>query len=393
MALTAAEPYRLATRGQKKLLERSFVWYKTGVVSATPVEETLDQALAREAAKLDGRRARGDKTREAILAHAVQIASQEGLEGLSIGRLAGDLGVSKSGLFAHFGSKIELQLATVDAARHIFIEEVIGGSRTTSGIGGLIALTDAWLDYMRSDVFSGGCFFAAASLEFDGRPGPVRDRIASMMGEWLLALEATIQDAQAAGELAEDVDPEQLAFEINALGQGANWAHQLYRDDAAFERARAAIGRAVSEKQRLPLLPGTDDGAARRTLRDQIAKLERELAALFVSAYPRRELDWQVSSPGGPRLLDVGDLEALRDELAARVEEARHELTARAEGEQAGRGRIEALVADPGSHKWERVSNEEIGEPGCKYYHSTPRLGLIGMLMGWWRVKISSGCP
>ena len=393
MALTAAEPYRLATRGQKKLLERSFVWYKTGVVSATPVEETLDQALAQEAAKLDGRRARGDKTREAILAHAVQIASQEGLEGLSIGRLAGDLGVSKSGLFAHFGSKTELQLATVDAARHIFIEEVIGGSRTTSGIGGLIALTDAWLDYMRSDVFSGGCFFAAASLEFDGRPGPVRDRIASMMGEWLLALEATIQDAQAAGELAEDVDPEQLAFEINALGLGANWAHQLYRDDAAFERARAAIGRAVSEKQRLPRLPGTDDGAARRTLRDQIAKLERELAGLFVSAYPRREVDWQVSSPGGPRLLDVGDLEALRDELATRVEEARHELTARAEAEQAGRGRIEALVADPGSHKWERVSNEEIGEPGCKYYHSTPRLGLIGMLMGWWRVKISSGCP
>jgi len=369
------------------------VWYKTGVVSATPVEERLDQALAQEAAKLDGRRARGEKTRDAILAHAVQIASQEGLEGLSIGRLATDLGVSKSGLFAHFGSKTELQLATVDAARHIFIEEVIGGSRTTAGIGGLIALTDAWLDYMRADVFRGGCFFAAASLEFDGRPGPVRDRVASMMGEWLLALEAAIQDAQAAGELAEDVDPEQLAFEINALGQGANWAYQLYRDEAAFERARAAIGRAVSEKQRLPLLPGTDDGAARRTLRDQIAKLERELAGLFVSAYPRRELDWQVSSPGGPRLLDVGDLEALRDELASRVEEARRALTVRSKAEEAGRGRIEALVSDPGSHKWERVSNEEIGEPGCKYYHSTPRLGIVGMLMGWWRVKISSGCP
>lgn len=369
------------------------MWYKTGVVSATPVEETLDRTLAAEAKRPDGRRARGEKTREAILAQAVQIASQEGLEGLSIGRLASDLGVSKSGLFAHFGSKTELQLATVDAARQIFIEEVIGGSRTTAGIGGLIALTDAWLDYMRSDVFSGGCFFAAASLEFDGRPGPVRDRVASMMGEWLLALEATIQDAQAAGELAEDVDPEQLAFEINALGQGANWAYQLYRDDAAFERARAAIAKAVSEKQRLPLLPGTDDGAARRTLRDQIAKLERELAGLFVSAYPRRELDWQVSSPGGPRLLDVGDLEALRDQLAERVEEARRELSARAESEETGRGRIEALVADPGSHKWERVSNEEIGEPGCKYYHSTPRLGLVGMLMGWWRVKISSGCP
>jgi hypothetical protein len=89
----------------------------------------------------------------------------------------------------------------------------------------------------------------------------------------------------------------------------------------------------------------------------------------------------------------VGDLEALRDELASRVEEARRALTVRSKAEEAGRGRIEALVSDPGSHKWERVSNEEIGEPGCKYYHSTPRLGIVGMLMGWWRVKISSGCP
>jgi AcrR family transcriptional regulator len=342
---------------------------------------------------VDGRRARGEKTRDAILARAVQIASQDGLEGLSIGRLATDLGVSKSGLFAHFGSKTELQLATVDAARHIFIHEVIGGSHAASGIGGLIGLTDSWLDYMRDDVFRGGCFFAAASLEFDGRPGPVRDRVAAMMGEWLMALEAAIQDAQDAGELAPDLDSEQLAFEINALGQGANWAHQLYGDDAAFERARAAIRRAVSEKQRLPVLPAVDEGAARRTLRDQIAKLERELAALFVSARPRGELNWQVSSPGGPRLLHVGDLEALRDELAVRVEDARRELASRAGSEQAGRAQIEALVSDPGSHKWERVSNDDIGEPGCKYYHSTPRLGLVGMLMGWWRVKISSGCP
>jgi AcrR family transcriptional regulator len=373
------------------------VWYNADIMRATEAEETLVAALdalpGAEASVVDGRRARGEKTRDAILAHAVQIASEEGLEGLSIGRLAGDLGVSKSGLFAHFGSKLELQLATVDAARHIFLEEVIGRRRMGAGVEGLIGLTDSWLDYMRSDVFRGGCFFAAASLEFDGRPGPVRDRVASMMGEWLLALEAAIQDAQDSGELEPAVDSEQLAFEINALGQGANWAYRLYADDAAFERARAAIRRAVSEKQRLPVLPDVDEGAARRALRDQIAKLERELAALFVSARPRGELDWQVSSPGGPRLLDVGDLEALRDELAVRIEDVRRELASRADGEAAGRERIEALVADPGSHKWERVSNDEIGEPGCKYYHSSPRLGLIGMLMGWWRVKISSGCP
>src|SRR5688572_21054204 len=135
----------------------------------TPVEDTLatldTSVRIEEPVAVDGRRARGEKTRDAILARAVQIASQEGLEGLSIGRLATDLGVSKSGLFAHFGSKTELQLATVDAARHIFIHEVIGGSRAGSGIGGLIGLTESWLDYMRSDVFRGGCFFAAASLE------------------------------------------------------------------------------------------------------------------------------------------------------------------------------------------------------------------------------------
>ena len=377
------------------------MWYKSGTMRGTSEREServLVEALAGAPTfvepAVDGRRARGEKTRDAILARAVQIASQEGLEGLSIGRLATDLGVSKSGLFAHFGSKTELQLATVDAARQIFIDEVIGGSRAGSGIGGLIGLTDAWLDYMRDDVFRGGCFFAAASLEFDGRPGPVRDGVAAMMGEWLMALEAAIQDAQDAGELAPDLDSEQLAFEIHSLGQGANWAFQLYGDDAAFERARAAIGRAVSEKQRLPVLPDVDEGAARRTLRDQIAKLERELATLFASARPREELDWQVSSPGGPRLL-----RRRRPRGAARrARGARRGMRAASSPPVPVRSRpaaaqIEALVADPGSHKWERVSNDDIGEPGCKYYHSTPRLGLVGMLMGWWRVKISSGCP
>jgi AcrR family transcriptional regulator len=353
-----------------------------------------------EVEKTDGRRARGDRTRQAILDRAVQIASEEGLEGLSIGRLAGDLGVSKSGLFAHFGSKTDLQLATIDVAREIFIQEVIWGSRTESAGGGLLSLVDAWLSYMEREVFSGGDFFAAASTEFDSRPGPVRDSIASMMGEWLLALEAAIQDAQDAGELPAIIDSEQLAFEINSIGMGANWAFQLYRDEAAFERAREAIRQRVSvpapkgsRSRAVPARKAPDEGAARRSLRNQIAKLERELAALFADAYPRRGIEWQVSSPGGPRVLDVGDLEALRDELAARVEDARRELRERGKGEAKNRERIEALTADPASFKWERVSNADIGEPGCKYWHSTPRLGMVGMLMGWWRVKISSGCP
>jgi AcrR family transcriptional regulator len=364
------------------------------VVETAGVIEKLDPT--------DGRRARGDRTRQAILEKAVQIASAEGLEGFSIGRLAGELGVSKSGLFAHFGSKADLQLATIDAARRIFIDEVIGGSRAGSGIGGLLGLTDAWLSYMEREVFRGGCFFAAASIEFDGRPGAVRDRVGSMMGEWLLALEAVIEDAQEAGELTSELDSEQLAFEIHSLGMGANWAFQLYREEAAFARARMAIRRRLSalapgkpaeDSSLLPRKVGVDNGAARRSLRDQIAKLERDLAALFTSAYPRRGLEWQVSSPGGPRVLDVGDLEALRDELAGRVQETRRALRERTDVEHEALGRIEALVADPASHKWTRISNEDIGEPGCKYWHSRPKLGLIGMLMGWWQVKISSGCP
>jgi hypothetical protein len=142
-----------------------------------------------------------------------------------------------------------------------------------------------------------------------------------------------------------------------------------------------------------PLRTEVDEAAARRSLRDQIARLERELAALFASAYPRRGLEWQVGSPGGPRMLDVGELEVLRDRLAEHVQDARRTLRDRHYVEQRNRERIEALIADPARFKWVRISNEDIGEPGCKFWHSRPRLGLVGMLMGWWRVRISSGCP
>ena len=143
----------------------------------------------------------------------------------------------------------------------------------------------------------------------------------------------------------------------------------------------------------LPVRTGTDDAAARRSLRDQIARLERDLSALFASAYPRRGLEWAVPSPGGPRLLDVEALEALRDELAVRVEDTRRMLRERGYVEERNRKRIEEMIADPARFKWVRISNADIGEPGCKFWHSRPRLGPIGMLMGWWRVKISSGCP
>jgi AcrR family transcriptional regulator len=343
----------------------------------------------------DGRRARGDRTRRAILDEAVQIASAEGLEGLSIGRLAEALGVSKSGLFAHFGSKLDLQVETVRAAREVFMDEVLSAVHSGGGIEEILSLTDAWLDYMEREVFRGGCFLVAASVEFDSRSGPVRDEIAGLVSEWLMALEAAVTDAQEAGHVSLEVDAQQLAFELHSLCMGANWAFQLYRDNDAFDRARSAIRRRLHGTDRglAPLEIEVDEGAARRTLREQIAKLERELATLFPAARPGDELDWRVRSPGGPRVLDVGDLESLRDDLAERVEEIRRAFRERTDGEQQNRALLEAIAEDPAGHKWERLSNQDLGEPGCKHYHATPRLGLVGMLMGWWRVKVSSGCP
>ena len=136
-----------------------------------------------------------------------------------------------------------------------------------------------------------------------------------------------------------------------------------------------------------------DELAARRSLREQIARLERELAASFAAAYPRSGLDWSTPSRGGPRLLGLGELEVLRDELAGRLGRVRSELESRAAQEREYRLLIERMLLEPGRYKWVRVSNEDIGEPGCRQWHVRPRLGLIGMLMGWWQVKLSSGCP
>ena len=205
--------------------------------------------------ELKGRKAQGDRTRRAILESAVHIASAEGLEGLTIGRLATELSMSKSGLFAHFGSKEELQVATVEAARAIFIHEVIKPAfDSPAGLPRLWTLCDIWLSHVQKGVFRGGCFFAAVAAEFDSRPGPVRDRIAEIMKEWLAVLRNTIIEAQNAGHLDKDVDATQLAFEFNSLELGANWAFQLYGDPKAFERAREAIRERLSRH-------ATDTGA------------------------------------------------------------------------------------------------------------------------------------
>lgn len=168
--------------------------------------------------------------------------SVEGLEGLTIGRLASDLDMSKSGLFGHFGSKEGLQLATVATARQIFIDEVVTPARQAeAGLARVWALCEAWLSYMERDVFPGGCFFMAASAEFDGRPGPVRDAVAANMQEWLGYLERAAGKAQQLGQLSPDVTPEQIAFELHAFYMAANWARQLLADTEAVNRARVAI--------------------------------------------------------------------------------------------------------------------------------------------------------
>jgi AcrR family transcriptional regulator len=187
------------------------------------------------------RRPRGLKTRRAILRKAVNLASLEGLEGLTIGKLASALRISKSGLFAHFGSKEDLQCAVVDAARDIFVEKVVRPAYEFQGLKRLRALCENWLCYGEGRVFPGGCFFSAASLEFDDRPGRVRDQIVELMKKWLKNLEHAAREAQLVGEIKKEADVRQLAFEIQALAMGANWSSRLFRDPSAFRLVRGAI--------------------------------------------------------------------------------------------------------------------------------------------------------
>jgi AcrR family transcriptional regulator len=192
---------------------------------------------------LDGRRERGRRTRESILATAVDLASVEGLEGLTIGRLASELGMSKSGLFAHFGSKEELQLATIAAARQIFVAEVVEPARAAApGLPRLEALLEAKLDYLRRGVFKGGCFFDAARLEYDSRrPGPVRDAILDEFAAWSQLVVDRVRAAQREGHIDPDADAEQVAFELDAIAAAANVRLQIAASERAFERAQRAI--------------------------------------------------------------------------------------------------------------------------------------------------------
>ncbi|TDV44879.1 TetR/AcrR family transcriptional regulator [Actinophytocola oryzae] len=186
------------------------------------------------------------QTRSDILAKAVRLASMEGLEGLTIGRLATDLGMSKSGVLGHFGSKEDLQLATIDRAAEIFAREVAHpAERAAPGLPRLRAMLAAWVSCLERRVLPGGCFFTAAAAEFDDRPGRVRNTIAGLASVWNRDLYRQIRTATAAKDLPEETDADQLVFEIEGVILSLNNALQLHRDTTAPAKARKALTRLV----------------------------------------------------------------------------------------------------------------------------------------------------
>ncbi|MGK5673248.1 TetR/AcrR family transcriptional regulator [Micromonospora sp. URMC 106] len=187
-------------------------------------------------------RPRDERTRATILRRAADIASKDGLEGLTIGRLAADLRVSKSGLFGYFGSKEELQLATLRTASAVYLDEVVQPALAVApGLRRLWRLCDAWLNYSERRVFPGGCFFFTVAAEFDARPGPVREAVAAASLDWTRLVTRTIEDARQLGDLVETTDADQLAYELIALLEMANGTSLLHDDPAAYRRARTAI--------------------------------------------------------------------------------------------------------------------------------------------------------
>lgn len=188
------------------------------------------------------RRSDGEQTHAAILDKAVGLASVEGFGGLTIGRLAQEVGVSKSGLYAHFGSKRDLQLEIVQAARDIFQREVIEpGLDAPEGRARLERLCEAYLSYVERRVFPGGCFFAGMLAEFDAQSGTIHQEAAADQREWIELLETLAREAQALGELDRDADVAQLAFELNAALELANYYSVLFAEPALINRGRVAI--------------------------------------------------------------------------------------------------------------------------------------------------------
>ena len=197
------------------------------------------------------KRSDGERSRAAILSAAAKLATVDGLDGLTIGRLADHIGMSKSGLYAHFGSKEELQLAIVRYAEEVFDYEVLlPAQQEEPGLPRLDSYVEHFVSHVQRGVFPGGCFFTSVISEFDTRPGSVRDRVAAYVGAWLARLRAEVVAAQDQEDLDRDADPDQLVFEIQSALMLANTLWVLTEDPACFERARSAISSRIALARR-----------------------------------------------------------------------------------------------------------------------------------------------
>jgi AcrR family transcriptional regulator len=190
---------------------------------------------------------KGDSTRAAILERAVGVATRTGLEGMTIGKLASELHLSKSGLFAHFRSKEALQIQVLDAAAERFVDDVVKPAvREPRGEPRIVALFDRWLAWTKSNSGPGGCLFVAAAAELDDRPGPVRDRLVALQRGWLEMIGIVFRAGVDVGRFRTGVDPDQFAHDLYSVMLGFHHAWRLMRDPRAEERARAALERLLS---------------------------------------------------------------------------------------------------------------------------------------------------
>lgn len=193
------------------------------------------------------RQGKGQATREAIVQRGVRLATQTGLEGLTIGRLATELGLSKSGLFGHFRSKEALQVQVLDAAAERFVDEIVKPAvREPRGEPRVAALFERWLAWSKSNSGPGGCLFVAAAAELDDRPGRVRDRLVELQKGWLETISIVFRAGVAEGRFLTDADPVQFAHDLYSVMLGYHHAWRLMRDPRAEERARAAFERLLS---------------------------------------------------------------------------------------------------------------------------------------------------
>lgn len=196
---------------------------------------------------------KGDDTRQAILRGGLALASEVGLEGLSIGALAAHVHMSKSGLFAHFQSKENLQVAVLDEAASVFLERVVSPAlQVRRGEPRVRALIEQWLHWADDDTMPGGCIFFAAISELDDRPGPARERLRELQEEWIATLAGAVRRAVAEGHFRKDLDPEQLAFELYCLAPGYHTVNRLIQDPRARDRVHAALARLFRDAQVQP---------------------------------------------------------------------------------------------------------------------------------------------